>query len=79
LEGKLVDAEDAEARIRKESEKYKKRYLDSQAEVRSACAQMEDYGKILERLEVDVKRLESEKDAMRRERDKALKEVGLVR
>ncbi len=79
LEGKVIDAEDALERNRKETEKYRKKYEDMQKQVADAYRDMENYSLVLERLEVKVNKLEEEKMALVREKDRALKEVKIVR
>ena len=44
-----------------------------------ACTEMEHYGKILDTLEENVKRLENERDQVQRERDNARQEVKIIR
>jgi chromosome segregation ATPase len=79
LEGKVIDAEDALERNRKETEKYRKKYEDMQKQVADAYRDMENYSLVLERLEVKVNKLEEENKALVREKDRALKEVKIVR
>lgn len=79
LEGKVIDTEDAMERLRKESDKYKKRYEDMQKQVTDAYREMENYSLVLERLEAKVTKLEEENRGVIKERDRALKEVKIVR
>ena len=66
-------------RNRKETEKYRKKYEDMQKQVADAYRDMENYSLVLERLEVKVNKLEEENMALVREKDRALKEVKIVR
>jgi hypothetical protein len=51
LESKVIDTEDEKERMRKESEKLRKKYLDSKQELEKVFTEMENYGRILETLE----------------------------
>lgn len=66
-------------RLRKECDKHRKKYLDSKQELEKACTEMENYGRILDTLEGNVKRLEVERDQIGRERDSARQEVKIIR
>jgi len=79
LESKVIDTEDAMERVRKETDKYKKRYEDMQKQVTDAYREMENYSLVLERLEAKVTKLEEENRGALKERDRALKEVKIVR
>lgn len=58
LESKVIDTEDNIERIRKESERYRKKYNESKGELDKALREMENYGRILDQFEAKVKRLE---------------------
>ena len=48
LESKVIDTEDNIERIRKESERYRKKYNESKGELDKALREMENYGRILD-------------------------------
>jgi chaperonin cofactor prefoldin len=48
LESKLIDTEDNIERIRKETERYRKKYNESKGELDKALREMENYGRILD-------------------------------
>ena len=48
LESKVIDTEDNIERIRKESERYRKKYNESKGELDKALREMENYGHILD-------------------------------
>jgi chaperonin cofactor prefoldin len=48
LESKVIDTEDNIERIRKESERHRKKYNESKGELDKALREMENYGRILD-------------------------------
>ncbi len=79
LETKVIDTEDGMERVRKESERYRKKYGESKGELDKALKEMENYGRILDQFEEKVRRMELENEEIKRERDDAVVEVKKIR
>jgi chromosome segregation ATPase len=79
LESKVIDTEDNIERIRKESERYRKKYNESKGELDKALREMENYGRILDQFEAKVKKLEMDNLQIVREKEDAIVEVKKIR
>ncbi len=62
LESKLIDTEDCSERLRKESERYRKKYNETKQNLDKACNEMEQFGRVIDALEGKMKLMEQERD-----------------